>query len=575
MSEATLSVEDPLEEPTIGEGETPEVWDETLLNEQVHPNYQGITLFVHTTKPDNPNSGYVKLFSKGNNLYILDSAGNEVLVESANTLAFDVIANRPAAGSSPRLFYATDENKLYYDNGVSWDEQAVPSHTHTESEITDIGTHTHDGRYYTEDEVDTLLTGKSDTGHNHDATYAPIAKGVTNGDAHDHSGGDGGQIDHGSMAGLDDNDHGAIYYTELEVDTLLSGKSATGHTHNGTEISLDTTNFDNNLSVADDTVQKAMETLDDMVASGEGGSGVKVARWFVPGRLATGSNVAGVYIASAGETIQKILIYCGTPGSASSTIVDLNKNGTTLYTTQGNRPTLAYDDADQVATATDPDVTSLASGDVVTLDIDQVATGAEDLTVVMLLNSTGNAITVEEEDGTPTVEATEINFPNGSLTDNGGGSVSVSFYTEGEVDALLAALGNLNLGAILTTNGTYKGVYFTGTVDTNSVGFGAVLAQAADFHFDDADADAIANATGLVMALETSTGSKKLLVMGQVCNTSWNWSAGFVYLSTTAGGLTQSAPTGEDDVVIILGIALSADTILFAPGMFSYLEHTA
>lgn len=38
----------------------------------------------------------------------------------------------------------------------------------------------------------------------------------------------------------------------------------------GSAVSLDTTNFDTNLSATDDTVQKAMETLDD-VAGGGGG----------------------------------------------------------------------------------------------------------------------------------------------------------------------------------------------------------------------------------------------------------------------------------------------------------------
>ena len=37
--------------------------------------------------------------------------------------------------------------------------------------------------------------------------YAPAAKGVTNGDSHNHSGGDGAQIDHGGLAGLSDDDH--------------------------------------------------------------------------------------------------------------------------------------------------------------------------------------------------------------------------------------------------------------------------------------------------------------------------------------------------------------------------------
>ena len=40
-----------------------------------------------------------------------------------------------------------------------------------------------------------------------DARHALLAKGVTNGDSHDHSGGDGAQIDHGGLAGLTDDDH--------------------------------------------------------------------------------------------------------------------------------------------------------------------------------------------------------------------------------------------------------------------------------------------------------------------------------------------------------------------------------
>lgn len=38
--------------------------------------------------------------------------------------------------------------------------------------------------------------------------------------------------------------------------------------HPGSSISLDTTGFDNNLSSADDTVQKALETLDELSAAG-------------------------------------------------------------------------------------------------------------------------------------------------------------------------------------------------------------------------------------------------------------------------------------------------------------------
>lgn len=140
--------------------------------------------------------------------------------------------------------------------------------------------------------------------------------------------------------------------------------------------------------------------------------------------------------------------------------------------------------------------------------------------------------------------------------------------------------GNLDLngkcidyGAILSTNGTFEGELMTVTVDTNSVGFGALLAQGTDFNFDEADADAVANCYGLVMAVETGTGSKKALLKGQICNTDWNWSAGFIYASTTQGTLTQTKPTGTDDVNVIVGWALSADTMFFAPYLY-YQERT-
>jgi hypothetical protein len=47
------------------------------------------------------------------------------------------------------------------------------------------------------------LTGLADI-------FAPIAKGVTNGDSHDHSGGDGAQIDHASVSGAGTNSHATI-----------------------------------------------------------------------------------------------------------------------------------------------------------------------------------------------------------------------------------------------------------------------------------------------------------------------------------------------------------------------------
>jgi len=43
-----------------------------------------------------------------------------------------------------------------------------------------------------------------------DARFAPIAKGVTNGDTHDHAGGDGAQIAHGALSDVGTNSHANI-----------------------------------------------------------------------------------------------------------------------------------------------------------------------------------------------------------------------------------------------------------------------------------------------------------------------------------------------------------------------------
>jgi len=72
------------------------------------------------------------------------------------------------------------------------------------------------------------VTSGADPGHTHTA-YAPTANGVTNGDNHDHAGGDGAQIDHGGLAGLTDDDH--VGYARLAGraggQTLIGGSAVT------------------------------------------------------------------------------------------------------------------------------------------------------------------------------------------------------------------------------------------------------------------------------------------------------------------------------------------------------------
>lgn len=62
-------------------------------------------------------------------------------------------------------------------------------------------------------------------GHNHDTDYAPAAQGVTGGDSHDHSGGDGAQISHASLGSITADDH-HTRYTDAEAVAAVNAETS-------------------------------------------------------------------------------------------------------------------------------------------------------------------------------------------------------------------------------------------------------------------------------------------------------------------------------------------------------------
>jgi len=85
----------------------------------------------------------------------------------------------------------------------------------------------------------------------------------------------------------------------------------------------------------------------------------------------------------------------------------------------------------------------------------------------------------------------------------------------------------------------------------------------------DADAEATgAGLLGVTMQAASADGELQILVRGTIRNDAWAWTVGGnLYLSTDAGALTQTAPSGTSDVVRLAGVAYSADMILFAPDL--------
>lgn len=91
----------------------------------------------------------------------------------------------------------------------------------------------------------------------------------------------------------------------------------------------------------------------------------------------------GRYPAFVSGTIVGIRATINTAPTGASVIVDVNKNGTTMYSTQANRPTIAV--STNSVNATLPNTTTFVAGDYVTVDCDQIGStvAGSDLVVVI------------------------------------------------------------------------------------------------------------------------------------------------------------------------------------------------
>lgn len=120
------------------------------------------------------------------------------------------------------------------------------------------------------------------------------------------------------------------------------------------------------------------------LSGGGGGNVITTISFAVVGTLETGGDQAPTIVAPCALTIVKAKVVVKTAPTGASIIADVNKNGTTIFTTQGNRPEIAIDGTtDDSGT---PDVTALAEGDKITIDIDQIGSGTAgaDLTVELV-----------------------------------------------------------------------------------------------------------------------------------------------------------------------------------------------
>lgn len=132
-------------------------------------------------------------------------------------------------------------------------------------------------------------------------------------------------------------------------------------------------------------------TVDDtdpanpVVSATGSSSGPREALFKLSGTLTASTGITRLYNdTGAAWTISSVRATVETAPSGGTVVIDVNIDGTTIFTTQANRPTIADGDSTS-GKVTDMDVTSVADGSYLTIDVDTATSPAANLTVTLVI----------------------------------------------------------------------------------------------------------------------------------------------------------------------------------------------
>ena len=284
-----------------------------------------------------------------------------------------------------------------------------------------------------------------------------------------------------------------------------------------------------------------------------------------------------------GDLADVATLFAGTSLTATNSVIavdDVFLRNDASDTTSGTvtMANLIIGDAGNIGSASDTDAIAISSGGVV---------------------SFSQAVTADSgvEIDNITIDGTEIDLSSGDLTLDVAGDIILD---AGGANVLAGGDNTTDLGAAATR---WKDVYaqsfhmdasvdgiadhgYAGMTATLRVGDGAAVGAFDLVCISDetnevqvADADAIA--TSRVIGINPSNSAISdnsegtILLHGFVRDDTWNWTTGAtLYLGTggTGSTITATAPSGTDDCVVPIGIALEPDMIYFNPTM-TIIEH--
>jgi len=157
----------------------------------------------------------------------------------------------------------------------------------------------------------------------------------------------------------------------------------------------------------------------------------------------------------------------------------------------------------------------------------------------------------------------------GKVPQSGGGTTN---YLRADGTWAAPGGGDTALDSTPDTDHTVSGLTATFTNGTaGAITIGQLVYIASDGDVELADADASTTMPGLALVADASisaSGSGSFLLHGFIRDDTWSWTAGgALYAGTTAGGMTQTAPSGSGDQIQRVGIAVSSTVVYFAPSL--------
>ena len=136
----------------------------------------------------------------------------------------------------------------------------------------------------------------------------------------------------------------------------------------------------------DDVLAWDGDSWGPVAPSGGGGTQEMVLIYTVPDALAVSSGIVKFMLPIA-VTIVSCRALVGTAPVGASAIFDVHKDGTTIYTTQGNRPTITTGNTDSGSWSA-PDVTAFSANSYFTIDIDQIGSTTAGANLTLMIRCT-------------------------------------------------------------------------------------------------------------------------------------------------------------------------------------------